>query len=140
MRRPADYTELRQWAEAALHQLVGGGSKDAEDDRGGYDPLDKATKGKRPLAATSRDCAVAVQVVERLHEAAPRVQRALLSPMYVECSHLFGGQPEVVRRDLQRIAVSNLAVDGTGESKRTRTTVPPSATQVANRVLEAVCT
>ena len=108
-----------------MHKMVGGGCDDAVGDDGGYDPLDKATKGKRPLAATSRDCAVSVQVVERLHDASRRVQSALRSPMYVECSHLFGGQPEAVRRDLQRVAVSNLAVDATGEAKRTRTTVPP---------------
>ena len=51
---------------------------------------------------------------------------------------LFASQPEEVRWDLQRIAVSNHAVDATGEARRTRTTIPPSAMQVASRVLEAV--
>ena len=70
--------------------------------------------------------------------ASPRVLSSLASPAYVKCPLLFGAQPEQVRQDIQRVATSNLAVDATGESKRTRTTVPPAATQVASRVLEAV--
>ena len=137
-RRPADVTELREWAEAALHALVGGEFKDGASDADGHDPGVKETKGKKPLAAAARDCAVAPSVVERLHDAAPRVSRALKSPTYTTCPLLFAAQPDEVRRDLQRVAVSNHAVDATGELRRTRTTIPPCAMQVASRVLEAV--
>ena len=47
-------------------------------------------------------------------------------------------QPELIRRDLQRAATSNMCVDAPGETKRSHTVLPPAATQVASQVLEAV--
>ena len=75
-RRPADLSELGEWAENALHLLAGGVDADAMED-GGDDPLavGRATKGKKPLTASAKEQAVSSRVAARCTRVRRRSRR-----------------------------------------------------------------
>ena len=140
-KRPADLNVVAVWAEQALHMLAHGkrspGGAEVRVDRA--DPLSDFSggkKGKKPLEAKTRDEAVASVVVQRLHAAGKDVDRTVNA--YSEVALGIASQPEAVRRDLQRVAMSNQCVDATGATDLTHTTLPAVAALVANRVVDEI--